>query len=116
MEVVNPASFGDEGKTSLGEGLRVVGEWERGGRSKYEMSPGEVEVIIEKSRVEVLEEVVVEDVAEAPELVEEEVSARRRRARGIVLFEDSIESSMRVEVVEAFASRDWVCLWRRSCL
>lgn len=33
-EFVNPASWGEEGKTSRGEGLRVVGERERRGRSK----------------------------------------------------------------------------------
>lgn len=59
---VNPASFGDEGKTSLGEGFLVVGDFDSNGRSKYEISRGEVEVFIEKSNVEVLEEVVVEDV------------------------------------------------------
>ena len=46
----------------------------------------------EKSSVDVLEEVVVEDVALSEELVEEEVSARRRRASGIASFEDSMES------------------------
>lgn len=79
-----PASFGLEGKTSLGDRFLVVGDFESNGRSKYEISRGEVDVFIGKSRVDVFEEVVVEDVVESEELVEEEVSARRRRARGIV--------------------------------
>lgn len=64
VEFVNPASLGEDGKTSLGEVFRCVGDFERSGRSKYEMSRGEVEVFIEKSNVDVFEEDVAEDVVD----------------------------------------------------
>lgn len=79
-----PASLGEEGKTSLGDGFLVVGDFERRGRSKYEISRGEVEVFMLKSRVEVFEEVVVEEVVDWSEFVDEDVRARRRRASGIL--------------------------------
>ena len=84
MELVNPASLGEDGKTSRGEVLRCVGERERRGRSNAEISRGGVEVFIEKSRVDVFEEVVVEDMVELSDCVEEEVRTRRMRAKGIV--------------------------------
>lgn len=41
---------------------------------------------MEKSNVDVFEEVVVEDIADWSDSVEEDVRARRRRARGIVML------------------------------
>ena len=65
-------------------------------------------MFIEKSSVDVFEEVVVDDVADASELVEEEVSARRRRASGIG------------KVVAGLDYVDYMCfmvaLLRRLCL
>lgn len=82
VKFVNPASLGEDGKTSLGDAFLVVGERLSGGRSKCEMSRGDVEVFIEKSRVDVFEDAVVE----VSDCVEEDVRARRRRASGIVIW------------------------------
>ena len=97
VEFVNPASRGEEGKTSRGEALCVLGERERSGRSRGEMlrgemsrgemSRGEVAVFMEGERMEVVLEVVMQDVVDevvVEEEVEEDVNARRRRASGIV--------------------------------
>ena len=100
VELVKPASLGEDGKTSLGELLRWVGERERRGRSNVDISRGEVEVFIEKSRVDVFEEVDVDDVIEVSDCVEEDVRTRRMRAKGI----------LSVCCEEPRVLRDWSCL------